>query len=657
MGQGKDVFAGDTPAIFLVVAQDSQGIEVAARAFAAEKISFVHANQIDTQVLLADEPPADKRLAICVIEDRHDDSSGGLALEIGLHYAVDTFVAVFASADGLNFGKVFTHTKPTDEALVEHWQQCAARMLWEEACFVGCDLDENMATLLIRCATKYGKDFPIFTQEIPTPVALNYKLLLRAVFALGTEFTQRHQPGERVGLLLPTSAGTAAVFFATMMAGLVPVMLNFSAGSANLKSAATTAQVKTIYTAQGLLDKLEIVRTSVESLREAGITVELLEEVRANLSLGAKLRAVLGMLLPKFALTKMPGSKRKPQDEAVVLFTSGTEGAPKGVVLSNRNLVGNVAQILCRINVKPGEFLLNSLPVFHCFGMMGGIILPVAGGIASLQVPSPLLYKEIPEAIAKHKVTIIFSTSTFFGQYANHATKEMLQSLRLIIAGGEKLQNKVTNTWQEKFGKDILEAYGVTESTPGMNISIPGFAKAGSIGLPLPGMEYKLVPQEGIDHGGSLNVKGPNIMLGYMYADNPGQIVPPPDGFHDTGDIVTIDEQGYCKIVGRLKRFAKIAGEMVPLTQVENVLVPAVGEEELAAIVSVADAKRGEQLLFVTTDNNVTREALQELLKHAGMPELWAPRSILVIDDFPLLSTGKTNYPALADLVAQQQPT
>lgn len=649
-----DCFAGDAPAIFVVVAPDQAGVAAAQGACAAHQLELLLTTADQAAVVVEQDPPAHRRFAIC-LPPASAATATQLAVQLGVRHGIDRYVPMHASAAGLSCGAERTFAVPPDLDAVEleRWQQTTARLLWEEACLAGYDFGENVPTFLVSCAQRHGLDLPVFAQDLPTPVTLSFKLLLRAVFALGAELVKKHEPGERVGLLLPTSAGTAAVFYATMMAGLVPVMLNFSAGSSNLRSACATAQVRTVYTAAGLLEKLEVARTGAKALADAGIEVVLLEKLRAQLSLSSKLGAVLGMLMPKLRLRQLPGSRRKPDDEAVVLFTSGTEGAPKGVVLSQRNLMSNVAQILCRITVEPNDKLLNSLPVFHCFGMMGGVLLPVAGGIPSVQVPSPLLYKEIPEMIAAHNISIIFSTSTFFGQYAHRGEASMFKSLRLIIAGGEKLQETVAELWRTKLSKEILEAYGVTESAPGLAISTKEFSKTSCVGLPLASVRTRLIPKEGIEVGGSLQVAGPNIMLGYMYADNPGEIVPPADGWHDTGDIVCIDPDGFIRLVGRLRRFAKIAGEMVPLTQVETIILPALMEGEHGAVVSVPDERRGEQLVFVTTDAAVSREKLQQLLREASLPELWAPRRVQLITDFPLLPTGKTDYPALAALLEQ----
>lgn len=530
------------------------------------------------------------------------------------------------------------------------WRENSLRMMLEEARFAAVDLEETVPCMLLRKAKEQGWGLPIFRQVLPEPRTITNRLLLRAGFALGGELARRHRPGERVGLMLPTTASTAATFFATHFAGLVPVMLNFGAGRANLVSACATAQVKTVYTAQGLLDKMPAAHDGAEALVAAGVQVEKLEQVRDTLPLGVKLGALLGLLMPERRLRQLPGGRLTPDSEAVVLFTSGSEGVPKGVVLSQRNLVANAAQVLCRLAVGKGDLLFNSLPVFHSFGLMGGVLLPVAGGVPSLQFPSPLMYREIPALISKERPSVIFSTSTFFAQYAIHARPADFESLRIIIAGGEKLKEVVREGWLRKFSKRVMEAYGVTETSPAIAVSTVHANKPGSIGLPLPGIKFRIEPEEGINVGGRLLVAGPNVMRGYMYADRPGEVVPPPDGWHDTGDIVTVDEQGYLFIVGRVKRFAKIAGEMVPLGRLEEIFNRLAGDANNFAVVAIDDAKRGEQLVFVTSSLSLGRKELLACMRDAGMPELWVPRTVLAVEEFPLLPTGKTDYPAVISL-------
>lgn len=531
-------------------------------------------------------------------------------------------------------------------AELREWQEVALRRMLEEARFKSFDIERTLPSLVVDSARRLGMKRMVFTQVIPERRDITYRLLLRGAFAIGSFMASRHEKGERVGLMLPTSAGAAVVFHACHFAGVVPVMLNFGAGSANLVSACETAQVKVVYTAAALLEKLEDARKGAEAMEESGRKIEKLEEVRESLALGDKLRALFGSLMPGMFLSGMPGGSSKPEDEALVLFTSGSEGAPKGVVLSHRNVVSNTAQILSRISVTESDMLFNSLPLFHSFGMIGGLVLPVAAGLKTLQFPSPLMYREIPAIVQAEGATIIFSTSTFFSQYARHAHPTDFNSLRLIIAGGEQLKDSVRRTWLERFGKRIHEGYGVTETSPALAVNVDHLNCAGAVGVLLPGVDHSIEPVEGVDEGGRLVVSGPNVMKGYLFHDEPGVIKPPADGRHDTGDVVLVDDLGFVRIVGRVKRFAKVAGEMVPLGRVEDALAKLSGEEP-SAVVAMPDEGRGEKVVLVTQASGVIREKAQELLREEGLPDLWVPRDVVQVEEIPLLPTGKTNYPML----------
>ena len=537
---------------------------------------------------------------------------------------------------------------------VRGWQEIGLRQMLEAARFLSFDIDRTMPRLLVDSARRHGMSRRVHEQVVPERRKVDYRLLLRGSFALGSFFADRHKKGDRVGLMLPTAVGTAVTFSACHFAGIVPVMLNFGAGKTNLVSACATAEVTDVYTAKGLLDRLEDAREGAEELKKEGIKIHLLEEIRESLGLRHKLMALFGSIMPNYFLGMMPGAATSPSDEALVLFTSGSEGAPKGVVLSHRNIVANAAQVLSRIAVKEDDLLFNSLPLFHSFGMIGGLVLPVIAGLRTLHFPSPLMYQAIPALIQSERATIMFSTSTFFSKYGKHAHPSDMESLRLIVAGGEKLADSVRKSWMEKFGRRIHEGYGVTETSPALAVNIDQACKAGSIGLLLPAVEHSVEPVDGIKEGGKLVVGGPNVMTGYIFPAEPGVIKPSADGRHDTGDVVVIDDLGFVKIVGRVKRFAKVAGEMVPLSRVEEVLEPLFGDES-GAVVAVPDKQRGEALVLVTQKKDVTREQSQALIKEIGMPELWAPREIRHLSEIPLLPTGKVNYPALHKILSEQK--
>ena len=314
-----------------------------------------------------------------------------------------------------------------------------------------------------------------------------------------------------------------------------------------------------------------------------------------------------------------------------MLFTSGSEGTPKGVVLSHRNLLANRHQLAAVVDFSPQDIVLNALPVFHSFGLTGGLLLPLLAGVRTFLYPSPLHYRTVPELAYGVNATILFGTDTFLAGYARVADNYDFYSVRYVFAGAERVKPETRRVWFEKFGIRILEGYGATETSPALAVNTPMHFKAGTVGRLLPGIEHRLEPVEGIDEGGRLFVRGPNVMLGYLRAEKPGVLEPPADGWYDTGDIVEIDAEGFVTIKGRAKRFAKVAGEMVPLGAVEDFVAQASGRDEQHAVVTVPDAKRGEQLVLVTERADATRAALATAAREAGLPEIFVPRAIVPV--------------------------
>ncbi|MGH6821684.1 MAG: AMP-binding protein, partial [Methylocella sp.] len=324
-----------------------------------------------------------------------------------------------------------------------------------------------------------------------------------------------------------------------------------------------------------------------------------LEDVRASLGLFDKLYGLFAKTFSKWALHSA-GASRDADSPAVILFTSGSEGVPKGVALSHRNLNANRHQAAARIAFTAQDIVFNALPMFHAFGLTGGTLLPVLAGVRTFLYPSPLHYKIVPELCYDTTATVVFGTDTFLMGYARNAHAYDFFNTRLVVAGAERVKPETREIWMEKFGLRILEGYGATECAPVLAVNTPMHYRTGTVGRLLDQIEYRLDPVEGIEEGGRLFVKGPNIMLGYLRADNPGVIEAPQDGWYDTGDIVRIDAQGFVTILGRAKRFAKIAGEMVSLSAIEAKLATAFPDGS-HAVVAVPDAKKGEQLALFTT--------------------------------------------------------
>ena len=385
----------------------------------------------------------------------------------------------------------------------------------------------------------------------------------------------------------------------------------------------------------------------------AGRSVIMLEDLRESLGTGAKIRGLIDTFVAGFA-HRRAARGLGPSDPAVVLFTSGSEGVPKGVVLSHGNIQANRYQLSARVDFNPTDTVFNALPIFHSFGLTGGLILPILSGIRIFLYPSPLHYRIVPELVYDTNATIMFGTDTFLAGYARASHPYDFYSLRYIFAGAERLKPETRQTWSERFGLRIFEGYGATETAPAISTNTPMQFKAGTVGRLLPGIDYRLAPVPGIEKGGRLSVSGPNIMLGYLRHDNPGVIEPPEDGWYDTGDIVEIDEEGFVTIAGRAKRFAKIAGEMVSLTAVEAHAAQAWPGHAHAAV-AIPDARKGEQVVLVSTKSDADRKDLLADGQARGISELMIPRAIITVEAIPVLGTGKTDYVEVQALVDGQQ--
>jgi acyl-[acyl-carrier-protein]-phospholipid O-acyltransferase / long-chain-fatty-acid--[acyl-carrier-protein] ligase len=480
--------------------------------------------------------------------------------------------------------------------------------------------------------------------EDPLAGKLSYRKLLIAARVLADKFKSLAGEGEAVGVMLPNANGAAATLLGMMSAGRVPAMINFTAGVANIQAACTAAEVRTIVTSRAFVDKARLDKV-VASLGET-IRFIYLEDLREAVSVADKIRALFG-----YRRALVP---RKADDRAAILFTSGSEGTPKGVVLSHRNMLCNAAQAAARIDFGRTDKVFNTLPVFHAFGLTVGLVLPLVSGVPVFLYPSPLHYRVIPELVYGTNATILFGTDTFLSGYGRAAHPYDFRSLRYVLAGAEPVKEASRRLWAEKFGLRILEGYGVTETAPALALNTPIFNHFGTVGRLLPGIEARLDPVPGIEEGGRLYVRGPNVMLGYLKADRPGVLVPPEEGWHDTGDIVMIDHEGFVTIKGRAKRFAKIGGEMISLAAVEN-LASELWPNALSAVVTEPDPRRGERLVLVTEEKGATRGAFQAYAKSQGAPDLMAPAEVMVVDKLPVLGSGKVDLVGVARLVTGRE--
>ncbi|GJL94872.1 MAG: acyl-ACP synthetase [Hyphococcus sp.] len=463
-----------------------------------------------------------------------------------------------------------------------------------------------------------------------------FKEITRAAFALGGAIARKTAHNEKVGVLLPTGAGAIIAFFALLSRGRVPAMLNFTSGSRNLLAACKAAEVSRIVTAKKFVDIANL-QNLMDELAQ-GVDLVYLEDVKEELNWQDKALAIAGPLLPSI-LAATPHF----DEPGVILFTSGTEGAPKGVVLSHQNIIANIEQISAHVQLLPTDKFFNPLPTFHCYGLTAGALWPILNGHPVVLHPSPLQTKIVPKRIFETGSTVLFATDTFLSQYMRASEDGAMSSLRIAVCGAERVRDETRHAAGKRFGFEVLEGYGVTEGSPVLAANQPGDIRGGTVGKALPGIEVRLDPVEGLETGGRLHVRGLNIMKGYITADEPGVIKPPPNGWHDTGDVVSVDEEGYIAIRGRLKRFAKIAGEMVSLAVVEN-CASAVWPDNLHAAAILPDPKKGEQVILVTDREDAPRGLLLAWAQSHGVPEIAVPKKIVTVSEIPVLGTGKIDF-------------
>ncbi|MBP6876707.1 MAG: AMP-binding protein [Phenylobacterium sp.] len=495
--------------------------------------------------------------------------------------------------------------------------------------------ERSLFDALVDARAAYGAKKPILEDQERKP--LTYTDLIRASFALGRKIAAMTTEGERVGVMLPASAGAVVTFFALHAFGRTPAMLNFTAGIRNLKAACELAGVKRVLTSHRFIEqgKLHDLIDALEPLA----TVTYLEDVRETVGLSDKVFAAAAGAFPKRFR-----AATKPSDPGVILFTSGSFGAPRGVILSQSNLIANVEQVAAHIPLDPSWVMFNPLPTFHCFGLTGGVLLPLLKGMKAFEYPSPLHVKQIPPLIKDTGASILFATDTFLNQYARAAERDELSGLKFIVCGAEKVRDETHNLIRDRFGDiPVLEGYGATEASPVIAVNKPTDNRRGTVGGLLPGVEAKLEKVEGIPGGGRLYVRGPNVMSGYLTENG---LEPPPGGWHDTGDVVDITSDNWIKILGRVKRFAKIGGEMVSLTAAEDI-ASAVWPDSRHAVIAMPDPKKGERLVLVTDRRDAEPGPLVAHAQAIGAPELAVPRKIIRVTEIPVLGTGKTDYVAI----------
>jgi acyl-[acyl-carrier-protein]-phospholipid O-acyltransferase / long-chain-fatty-acid--[acyl-carrier-protein] ligase len=510
--------------------------------------------------------------------------------------------------------------------------------------FATSNIERTLFEALLDARRIHGGNKMVVEDVKRAPVS--YDKLIVSACALARPFRASTTPGEVVGLLLPNVNGVVVAFFALQLIGRVPGMLNFTAGLTNMRAACTAANIRTLITARAFVEQGKL-GDVIAGLEVDGVKILYLEDVGAKIGGFDKLRA---LAQSKYTRAIHRRERISPDAPSVVLFTSGSEGLPKGVALSHKNLLANCHQLAARIDFNASDIVLNALPVFHSFGMTGGTLLPILNGIKTLLYPSPLHYRIVPALAYDSNATIMFGTDTFLSGYARMAHPYDFYSLRFIFAGAERVRDETRKAYADKFGLRIMEGYGATECAPVIAVNTPMHFRAGTVGRLLPGMEARLDPVPGIGEGGRLSIRGPNVMVGYYKADAPGILQPPEDGWHDSGDIVTFDDEGFITIRGRAKRFAKIGGEMVSLPAVEGYAAGAwPGFEH--AVVTRPDPKKGEQMVLFTTNKTAKFAELSAWGKANGIAELMIPRDIRPLEALPVLGTGKIDYVTITQMV------
>ncbi|MDR0571581.1 MAG: AMP-binding protein [Rickettsiales bacterium] len=505
---------------------------------------------------------------------------------------------------------------------------------------------ETLFEALLKSKKKFGSNHKIIEDTSFKPQT--YKALILKSFVLGNFLSKFTQQKEYVGILLPNAVANVVLFFAMQSRDRIPVMLNFSAGVRNILIACNSTRTKYVFTSRLFIEKARL-ENVVEALKNDGINVIILEDQVNNITLKDKLSALLFSKFPKIAYRRLTKGQVTCDDTAAVLFTSGSENLPKGVALSHFNFSSNRHQLLCSHIFNPSDIIFCCLPLFHAFGF-GATLISIIAGTKVFFYPSPLHYRIIPELVYRTNSTIMFATNTFLERYARFANPFDFYSLRFIAVGGEKLTEKNKLVWSDRYGVKLFEGYGATETAPLIAFNSPMKYKFGTVGTFVPGIEYRLEKIEGIEEGGRLFLKGDNVFKGYIMLDKPCEIIPPKDGWYDTGDIASVDKDGYVKIIGRAKRFAKISGEMVSMLMVENE-VNKIWPDNTNAILAEKDEKKGEKLTIVTNREDASIHEVVDFFHKNGLAEISIPKRILYIKDIPLLGTGKINYVELEKII------
>jgi acyl-[acyl-carrier-protein]-phospholipid O-acyltransferase/long-chain-fatty-acid--[acyl-carrier-protein] ligase len=491
---------------------------------------------------------------------------------------------------------------------------------------------------LLEAARRHGAAKPVL--EDAREPAKSYAELIKSAVGAARIASKVAAEGEIFGVLLPNLSGTAALVLGAGAAGRIPAMLNYSAGPQGIAWACQAASIRRVITSRRFV---ETIKLDVTDPLLAAITFLYIEDLRAQLTLGDKLWLALWAWPKPQRIVR----QRDPDAVALVLFTSGSEGRPKGVAITHANVFALREQLAHVLPFDPATRWFSPLPMFHSYGLLGTVLTPLLSGFYVYVHLSPLDFREIPKKIAEKKPTALFGSTYLLSQYARMADPDDLRSLQYVVAGGEMLSEEVVELYRTKFGLACWEGYGSTETSCAVALNTGAVHKAdGTVGPLLPGMEARIEPVPGLQGRGVLHVRGPNVMKGYYLAEQPGVLVPTSSSFGpgwcETGDVVDMTADGRLRIEGRMKRFAKIAGELVSLDLIERVARRASPDARHAATARLLPT--GETTILFTTDPGLSRAQLAAKVRELGVHDLAVARQIARVDGIPVLPNGKTDY-------------
>lgn len=478
---------------------------------------------------------------------------------------------------------------------------------------------------------------------------------------------------EAIGILLPASFASSLTNLSVLIAEKIAVNLNFTAGEKALKAAIKNAQISQIYTSKTFLEKLA--NKGINLNFDTNIHLIYFEDIIEDFKM--QKTKIFSMMLavsimPSFILKSIFTPSKNNLAIAAILFSSGSEGSPKGVMLNNRNILSNIAQISDVLCTRNNDVILSSLPPFHAFGLTVTTFLPLLEGIKSITFADPTDALGVAKAVAKNNITIMCGTSTFLGIYARNKKLDalMFESLRIVVSGAEKLKNEVRTAFEMKFKKSIFEGYGATETTPVASVNLPNrfdadywlihrANKEGSVGMPLPGTAVRIVDPNNYENlktneDGLILIGGHQVMVGYLNdKEKTDEVIKEIDGirWYNTGDKGHLDKDGFLYIVDRYSRFAKIGGEMISLGAIEEEITKFVDTEVVKfCATSLEDEKKGEQIVLLIECNNEIFERVCEAIKNSNIPTLFKPRYYFQIEKIPLLGSGKVDLKKVKEL-------